>query len=205
MAVNLPPIPQDAISETFKWRDWFRTLRSFVQSPTSVDITGGSISGTDVKLTYGAFQNTNNITLAAADTPTLIPVSSTDYSNNTYFVVNDGVHVNTSGIYNYQFSLQFANPDTTIHQAVVWLRKNGQDIQGTGSKFDVSAKHGSLDGYLIATCNFYVDLNAGDYVELWWAADSTQLYIEAYPAQTTPYPRPSIPSAVATLTYVSSL
>ena len=105
----------------------------------------------------------------------------------------------------YQFSAQWANPDTQIHTTYIWLRVNGTDVAGTGSKFDVPSKHGTSDGYLIAAANFYVQLQAGDHVEMWAAADSTSPYMEAYAAQTSPFAMPSIPSVVATLSFVSRL
>ena len=78
----------------------------------------------------------------------------------------DGIHVEQSGIYNYQFSVQLKNTDTQIHSAWIWLRINNVDVAGTGSKFDVIAKHGGVDGYVIAACNFYVQLNASDTIEM---------------------------------------
>jgi hypothetical protein len=155
------------------------------------------------EVAYGAFQNNNSVTLATANTPTLIPINYTDYARGMSYASGDGIYVSVAGLYNYQFSIQFANTDTQIHSAVVWLRKNGVDVPGTASKFDIIARHGGSDGYVIGACNFYVDLEVGSHVELWWACDSTSVYLEAYPVQTSPYPRPSIPSVVATLTYVS--
>ena len=79
------------------------------------------------------------------------------------------------------------------------------DIEGTVSKFDVPGHHGTSDGYLIAACNFYVSLEAGDTVEMWAAVEDTGVYMEAYAAQTSPFAMPSIPSVVATLSFVSNL
>ena len=165
----------------------------------------GTQGGQYINNAYGAFQNNANVTLAAANTATLVPINFTDFANGMSYAAGDGIHVSVSGLYNYQFSIQFANPDTAIHTAEVWLRKNTTDIPGTASKFDIPSKHGIVDGYLIGACNFYVDLLAGEYVELWWACGSTLVYMEAYPAQTTPFARPSVPSVVATLTFVSAL
>ena len=36
---NLPPIPQDEISENPRWREWFRNLGNYIQSAQS----GGNI------------------------------------------------------------------------------------------------------------------------------------------------------------------
>ena len=104
-----------------------------------------------------------------------------------------------------QFSAQFANTAAATHTAWIWLRVNGVDVPGTGSKFDVPPKHGSSDGYLIAACNFYVELQANDTVEMWAAVENTSVYMEAYAAQTVPFAMPSVPSVVATLSFVSNL
>ena len=166
----------------------------------------GTRGGQYINNAYGAFQNNADVVLTAANTAEAIPLPVEDFVNGMAVGGGGGgIQVSVSGLYNLQFSLQFANTDTAIHAAVVWLRKNSTDVPGTASKFDVPSKHGASDGYLIGACNFYVDLLAGESVELWWAAGSTAVYIEAYPAQTTPFARPTIPSAVATLTFVSSI
>lgn len=164
----------------------------------------GRLGGQYINTPYGAVQRTTNKTFTA-NTATLITFDQSDYLNGVTNNTADGLHVDQGGVYNYQFSVQWANPDTQIHTTYIWLRVNGVDLAGTGSKFDVPAKHGTSDGYLIAACNFYVSLNANDYVEMWAAADSTQPYMEAYVAQTSPFAMPSIPSVVATLSFVSSL
>ena len=117
----------------------------------------------------------------------------------------DGIVVQQPGIYNYQFSVQFANTAAATHTAWIWLRVNGVDVAGTGSKFDVPPKHGSSDGYLIAACNFYVQLAANDSVSMYAAVENTSVYMEAYAAQTVPFAMPAIPSVVATLTFVSAV
>lgn len=160
--------------------------------------------GSYLAFPYAAVQRTTDKTFAA-NTATQVTFDTNDFLNDCSNDGTDGIHVNAAGTYNYQFSAQFANPDTQIHTVYIWLRKNGTDIAGTGSKFDVPSKHGTSDGYLIAACNFYVQLNAGDYIEMWAAADSTQPYMEAYAAQTSPFAMPSIPSVVATLSFVSRL
>lgn len=171
------------------------------------DVRSGTTShpgGAYLAFPYAAVQRTTNKTFTA-NTATQITFNQNDFLNDCTNDGTDGIKVNVAGIYNYQFSVQFANTDTSVHNAWVWLRKNGADIAGTGSKFDVPSKHGSSDGYLIAACNFYVQLNAGDTVEMWAATESTTVYMEAYAAQVSPFAMPSVPSVVATLSFVSRL
>lgn len=157
-----------------------------------------------------AVQRTTDV-IFAANTVKEITFDENDYLNGCRNDGTNGITVDQAGIYNYQFSIQFANTDSQIHATWVWLRVNNVDVPGTASKWDISAKHGSSDGYAIGAANFFVELAPNDYVSLYAAVDqayipatSQGIYMEAYPVQTTPFPHPSIPSVVATLTFVSS-
>ena len=186
-------------------------LRLYFQQLSSVVGTVvGPRGGQWLNFPYAAIQRTTDKTFTA-NTATQITFNVNDYLNGCTNDGTDGIVVAQSGIYNYQFSVQFANTDSQIHTAYVWLRKNGVDLPGTGSKWDITARHGSSDGYVLAAANFFVDLQAGDTVEMWAAVSqayvptvSTGIYMEAYAAQTSPFAMPSIPSVVATLSFVSS-
>ena len=153
----------------------------------------------DVVTGYGSFQNTANQTFTTSNTATKIVINTTDFIKG---MTRSGSTITdiTPGIYNVQFSLQMANPDTAIHEIEIWLRKNGSDVSGTASKFSITASHGGVDGYVVPVSNFFVQLAPTDTLELWGAVSNTALYIEAYAAQTTPFARPFIPSTVLTLT-----
>ncbi len=153
---------------------------------------------------YAAVQRTTSKSFTA-NTATQITFDQTDYINGATNDGTDGIAVNQDGIYNYQFSVQLKNTDTQIHSAWIWLRVNNVDVLGTGSKFDVTSSHGGTPGYNIAACNFFVELQAGDTVEMWAASSNTAVTFDAAAAQTSPFPMPAIPSVVATLTFVSSI
>lgn len=152
----------------------------------------------------GAFQNDADQTFSTANTPTVVAFNTVD-SAYGFSLASNKVTITNAGTYNIQFSLQFSNMDTQIQEVTVWLRKNGTDIIGTGSKYAVTNHHGSVDGYLIAVANFFIDVAANDYIELVASTTSTQVYLERYAASTSPYTRPSIPSSVITFTLVSPL
>lgn len=177
---------------------------------TNVNNLTGETGGRYLQFPYAAIQRTTD-KLFTANTATQITFNVSDFLNGCANDGTDGIAVTYSGLYNYQFSVQFANTSTQIHTAYIWLRVNGVDVAGTGSKYDVTNKHGGVDGYLIAVANFYVSLQAGDTVEMWAAVSQAYvptvtdgIYMEAYAAQTSPFAMPSIPSVVATLTFVSA-
>ncbi len=153
---------------------------------------------------YAAIQRDTSKSFTA-NTATQITFNTNDFLNGCANDGTDGISVEQSGIYNYQFSVQLKNTDTQIHSAWVWLRVNNVDVDGTGSKFDVIAEHGGIPGYVLCACNFFVELQAGDTVEMWAASSNTAVTFDASAAQTSPFPMPSIPSVVATLSFVSNV
>lgn len=153
---------------------------------------------------YAAIQRTTDVSFTA-NTATQITFDQTDFINGAANDGTDGIAVSQAGIYNYQFSVQLKNTDTQIHSAWVWLRVNGVDVAGTGSKFDVVSSHGGTPGYGIAACNFFVELQANDTVEMWAAVSNTAVTFDALAAQTSPFAMPAVPSVVATLSFVSSI
>jgi hypothetical protein len=175
----------------------------FNQIDSVVGALVGPTGGSYLSYPYAAVQRTTDNTFTA-NTATQITFDQNDYLNGCTNDGTDGIHVEYTGIYNYQFSVQLRNSDTQIHSAWIWLRVNGVDVAGTGSKFDVTAKHGGVDGFVIAACNFYVELSPTDTVEMWAAVDNVAVTFDAEAAQTSPFAMPAIPSVVATLTYVST-
>lgn len=183
----------------------------FNQITRALVALSGQLGGKYLNFPYAAIQRTTDKTFTD-NTATQITFNQNDYLNGCANDGTDGIRVEEAGVYNYQFSVQFANTDTQTHGAWVWLRKNGVDVPGTGSRWDIPSKHGSSDGYLVAAANFYVDLQPDDTVEMYAAvakayvpAVSTGVYMEAYPVQTSPFAMPAIPSVVATLSFVSQI
>lgn len=201
-----PNLPLAGEDYTRPYQDQLNSvLRLFFNQLTAVtDALLGARGGKYLEFPYAAIQRTTDKTFTA-NTATQITFDQNDYVSGCVNDGTDGIVVEQAGIYNYQFSVQFANTDTQARAAWVWLRVNNVDVAGTSSKWDVPSKHGSSDGYIVAAANFYVELQEGDYVSMYAAAAASTVYMEAYAAQTVPFAMPAVPSVVATLSFVSAL
>jgi hypothetical protein len=154
---------------------------------------------------YGAFSSFVDQT-TTANTATLMTLNTTDFSN--------GVSINTSkitvvnpGIYNLQFSTQFQNTDNAIHDMSIWLRQNGVDIVGSTGFVSIPARKSASAGqeaHEIVGWNYFVSMNAGDYIEIYWSTTDATVTIQTYPTSVSPT-RPSTASVVATMSFVSAL
>lgn len=163
--------------------------------------TGGG--GAIINLPYGAFSSYATQT-TTANTATLMTLNTTDFSN--------GVSINTSkitvtkpGIYNLQFSVQLQNLDNAPQDVFIWLKQNGTDIVGSTGKVGMPARKNPGDPFHdIKGWNYFLSMNANNYVEIYWSTTNASVTIETYAASGTPT-KPSTASVVATLSFVSAL
>jgi hypothetical protein len=151
---------------------------------------------------YGAFQSTVDQTAAATNTAYAITLNTTDYANGVSVASSSRITVADSGIWNLQWSGQFENTAAQLHDARIWLKINGTVLTGSTGFISVPSSHGGVNGHTIVGWNYFVRLNANDYVELWWETDSTAVSIQAYAASGN---YPSTASVIATMSFVSNL
>lgn len=151
---------------------------------------------------YGAFQSLVDQTIASTTTAYAMTLDTTDFTNGVYLSNSSRMNVRNAGIYNLQWSGQFENTDTADHDVYVWLRKNGTDLVASTGLISVPGKHGSISGHTIGGWNFFLELAANDYIELYWSADSTTVSLQFYAAGTSPT-KPSTASLITTMQYVA--
>ena len=178
-------------------------LNNYLRKVTSVlGSLFGPKGGKFMNNPYGAFQSTVDQTAAVINTAYAMTLNTTDYANGVSVASNSRITVADAGIWNLQWSGQFENTDSQDHDGRVWLKINGTVVTGSTGFFAVPSKHGSVNGHTLVGWNYFVSLNATDYVELWWETDNTAVSIQAYAAAGN---YPSTASLIATMTFVSNL
>lgn len=178
----------------------------FVQLDSVLGGLLGRMGGRHLHTPHGAFSSTAIQTLSVINTPTLVTLNTVDAEVGVHYLAGNGLHVDYSGVYNLQFSIQMTNTDVQDHDALIFLKKDGTQVPWTTSVVTVASTHGGQPGYYVLAANFYIELLAGEYVELWWASNSTAVQLNALPALTTPpLVVPGSPSVVVTLSFVSNL
>jgi len=163
-----------------------------------------NFDGSGVRLPYGAFSDFTSQT-TTANTATLMALDTTDFSNEVSLVTGSKLTVANAGIYNLQFSAQLQNLDNAPQDVFIWLKQNGTDIVGSTGKVGMPArKSAGVPFHDIKGWNYFLSMNAGDYVQIYWSTTNASVTIETYAASGTPT-KPSTASVVATLSFVSAL
>jgi hypothetical protein len=143
---------------------------------------------------YGTFFDTTTQTAAAINTPYAMTLNTTDLSFGVYVgTPTSRVYVDSAGIYNIQFSAQIDKTSAPVGLLWIWLRINGVDVPNSATQIRVQGNNDES----VAAWNFVFRLNAGDYIQLMWSVDDTDIRIQAFPAAA---PVPAVPSLILTVT-----
>jgi hypothetical protein len=155
----------------------------------------------------GSFYDSLTQTITTPQLATGIPVKlgTTDATcTNGISIVTDGTNLTritfaNAGTYNLLFSAQLANSGGGAQTVDFWLRKNGNtaaaNIADTNGKVQLQAG----TNFLMAAWNYFINVNAGDYIQLMWTSTSTNITIVAEAANAV---HPATPSIIVTLNQV---
>lgn len=147
---------------------------------------------------YGEFLSTVDQTVTTLNVGQPVTYNTTGIINNFSLTGADNSRITAAvaGIYNLQFSIQLLVSTGGGGDVEIWLRKNGTDVPATNTQFSVK----NTNEAEFAALNLLVQMNAGDYVQLMWAADDIHLKLAAI----TPFAGPAIPSVITTIVPVGS-
>lgn len=157
---------------------------------------------------YGSFYDTTTQTAPLVlGVPQIYRVKFNSYdpdATSGFSIVNDEfgqptrVLATATGVYNLQWSAQlFRSAGGASKQAVIWIRVNNTDIIGSTGHVTLQANA----KYLLPAWNYFVKLNAGDYIQLMWSQDDDIQIIYEGPSATPPY-YPGTASVILTLNQI---
>jgi len=162
------------------------TIKEIVttDSSTSIAKNGSFLDLTTQTVTSGA--------IAA------VKLGTTIFSNGVTISNNSRINVDYAGIYNLQFSMQLRRTSGGgAKQVIIWLRVNGVDVPNSATHVTFQAS----SDYLVPAWNFFIDMTAGQYVELMWTQDDS--IVLTYNAADTITPHPAVPSVILTMNKIN--
>lgn len=189
-------------------RVYFNTLDAFTANLSNIE------GGSSLSFPHIAASDSTDQVATGNDTPTVVHWNTLD-SGLGWTLNAPGIAVaGYSGVYKITYSLQFVNTDNAIHSAVVWMKVNNVDVPSSSTEFSIPArKSAGVPSYVCGYSEVTFTVNSGDEIELYWATNlagnpttpTNGVYMFHDPAQTVPYARPAIPSAIGSITFVSRL
>ena len=124
---------------------------------------------------YGEFTKTNSQSPVAVNTAYPLLFTNTEIANGVSIgTTTSEIYVAQAGLYNIACSVQITSNNAAQKSIWVWLRLNGI------TDFPNSARIASItlnNGYVVVTLNEVYSLLTGDFIEVMYAADNTNVSI----------------------------
>jgi hypothetical protein len=205
-----PRLPAAPMEYSAQYQEQFMNILRlyFNQLDNLTGVVLGESGGRYIRFPYGAFSSDQSQT-TTANTATLMTLNTTDFSNDVS-ISSSKIAVVNAGIYNLQFSVQLQNLSNAPQDTFIWLRQGNDggssaDIVGSAGKIGLPARKNPGDPFhSIIGWNYFLSMNANDYVQIYWSTASADVSIQYYAASGSPT-KPSTQSVVATLSFVSAL
>lgn len=188
------------------------------QSYRADNFYGGLFSGygNGLILPHVAASDSTDQIAGGNDAPTVVKWNTLDSAYGWTLNSPGSATADIAGVYKITYSLQFVNSSNAIHFATAWLKVNNNDIDNSSTTFAIpAAKNNNTPSYVCGYSEVTFSVDAGDEIELYWATDLAGdpdpiapvngIYIFHDAAQVSPYPRPAIPSAIGSITFVSAI
>jgi len=137
---------------------------------------------------YGSFDANVDQTLAATNTATPIALQITLSSNGVTLSDGSRMNVAQAGFYQIDANIQLSSGNSSTKTAYFWMRKNGTDVTSTTRAVTSNINN----GFTTVALNYTISLQAGDYIEIYWAGDSTNLTLDALAASAFAPSSPSV-------------
>jgi hypothetical protein len=138
---------------------------------------------------YGAFVDYNDHTAAAIETAYALTWGTEVYSNGVAIddTVTSRINFTNSGKYYIHFTAQLNSQSANAKTFWFFPKINGTDISGSTMRITL---HDNDEAKTIARAAIF-EVNAGDYLEAFWAVDSTDTALKTYAAESF---CPAVPS-----------
>ena len=145
---------------------------------------------------YGVFTKTTDQSPAATNTEYLLTFDNTQISNGvTIGSPTSRIVVPASGLYRLDANLQLTSGSSSAKNIWVWFKKNGTAIPNSARLVTSDLNN----GYIPLAMQEPVSLDANDYIELAFAADSTAVTVDNVAATAF---APAAPAVILSVTQV---
>lgn len=166
-------------------RGYFDQVDNFINGPRSYGVFCSTstqtnpVANTAMPVTYNTLEEAQGVTVATTTS-------------------DSKIYVAQSGVYNFQFVVQLDKTGGAANPAYFWFRVNGTNVDNSASKIVID----SSSAELVFARNYITSLQKNDYFQLVWSSPDTAVEL-AFVAAASPIS--AIPSAIATVTWVSPL
>lgn len=143
------------------------------------------------QLPYITLTATNNQTVTAANTATIVNFTNVEFSNNMELQDGNKIVATEYGEYFLQFSAVFAKNTSTSANVDIWYRYNGVNIPRSNTRVVTTGNPNEVT----VTVAGIMPMEPGDYIQLVFSSPDANVQLRSFTGLTNPV-RPDMPGIV---------
>lgn len=164
----------------------------------NVNAVVGTFGGIYVDCPNGLFFDLGTYSPALANTGYPLQFGQTYLGHGISIVDGTKITVEYGGVYNFQYSSAVTSTNASLKTVWVWIVRNGVPVGYSTNEYTVSGSGTDT----IISWQFNIDLDTGEYIELYWGASDVNVTIGT--TAPTP-PHPGIPANVVAVNFIAPL
>lgn len=179
----------------------------FNRLSNALNVLFGPLGQASLEAPYAMLMSSADQTSAGTTQANAVTYNEVVFARGIEVRNNSEIWFEQAGQYLVTFSLQVTNRGNAAQVFEVWASYNGNNYPLSNTRFDIPARKSSTEwSHIVPSIAgiFTVNNPENDFLSIKWWADSTNVFLEHYAAQTTP-DRPEIPSVILTVNGVSRL
>ena len=153
-----------------------------------------------IGLAAGSYSSSVDQAIAVAGTPQAITFNTTEYQYGTILLASTRLYAGRTGVFRFDYSIQLNNTSATQETVQIFIKKNGATVARSASQI-VLGQSGAAAHQQFPVCVYTLQMNATDYVEVFFNATNTTVSAEAFAATAS---LPAVPSIIANLVQIST-
>lgn len=180
-------------------RLYFARVDNFTQT------VGGPLGGSNINTPFAMFMDNGDQTSLGVTSENILRLNTPIIASGVQVKNSNEIWFDTAGSFLITVSLQVTNRGSGIQEFELWAKQSGNNYPLSNTRYDIPARKGASNwGHTVAAVSgvFEVTNPSYDYLQFAWWSDSTQVFIEHYPAGTAPT-RPEVPSVILTVNQIS--
>ena len=169
------------------------TISNGVGNFSSLNITTGAIPfNTITNRSIAQFESHSDQSAVSANVAYVVQMNNAAGFNSGITIASStNITVAAAGVYSVNASIQFANADSTNHNATFWFTKNGTNIPNSASI--ISVPKVADGGKALAQVTIFESMAISSYIQLVWATANTNVTLD-YTASSGSIPE--VPSVI---------
>ena len=196
----LPIPPENNLLRTYL-DDLNNILRLFFNRlANNVNLISGEYGGRFIESPNGKFFSTTDQNAAVVNTAYALQFENTYLGEAISITGTPKTRITPthSGVYNFALSVELKSTSASTKTVNFWVRRSGVDIANTSREHVISGS-GSINVFSYTSS---IDISTGQYIELMWATDDTNITLNHQAAAS---PAPVVPSTLVTANFISAL